>query len=265
MRTGVKVAAWAAVFLACAGVGRVHRRAHRPVPAGRRPAGRDRSPPGATPRRPPRREPVVWAGSSGASRTTTCTWAGGAPRGGAGISGSPWMTRARSTARADAVDRQAAVRLPHRADAGRALRARGSRADPGRRDRRLRLSQSSHRPDRTARTSAGSAPSCPFRHAAGDDGDAVDMTHRSSPRRRAGPRRSISRVQRPCRPSRRSVDVIPPERDDGPLHGPDVPHAVELPEAVAERVRDLGVAVRRKAQALADRMDRVLAVARSRR
>ena len=64
MRRGVKVAAWAAVFLACAGVGAFIAAHTDPFPP-----GVDR--PSAT--SPPARrlardlaEPVVWAGTSGA-------------------------------------------------------------------------------------------------------------------------------------------------------------------------------------------------------
>ena len=79
MRRWVKVAAWAAVFLACAGIGATIAAHTDPFPPGVDRQGSRRSRPCRPPRRrPPRRRPSRWCGSgrSAASRTTTSTSGG---------------------------------------------------------------------------------------------------------------------------------------------------------------------------------------------
>ena len=167
---------------------RLRRRAHRSVPARGRPAGRvavpDRVADSTSPTpRARRRGP----GRSGASRTTTSTWAAGAPRGGAGTSGSPSIDRGRSPARGSArLHGTLACDFPIAQTQVRrfGLAVTGRILDGG---MALTLAQASIDPT-NGHDFGGFGAFLPFRTLLATQDDAVHVTHRSSPRRRAGPR-----------------------------------------------------------------------------
>ncbi len=225
MRRGIKVAAWAAVFLACAGVGAFIAAHTDPFPP-----GVDR--PGASPvatrdaSSSPSPAPAVRGCGSVQSVTYHDLYVGG--RCTTRLAREPPFTvdsRAGSGHRARAAGRQASLRLPDRADAGASVRVAvvGGTLEGG---VALRLSQASIDPT-NGRDYGAFGAFLPIRMLLATNDNGV---HERIDRRRVdeqgrgtypGPRSSCSRRSGLTRLRR-----VPPERDDRPFLRAHVPQAL---------------------------------------